>query len=84
MLNFDGSINNTWGVRNIETGNDEYNKLVLDSTNKIWFYGLELRKYDNINIPRICRINGDGSIDDTFNNGGVGVNNSIMTMKITY
>lgn len=84
MLNWDGSIDNTWGIRNIETGNDQYNKLILDSTNKIWFYGLELRKYDNINIPRMCRINGDGSIDDTFNNGGVGVNDSIMTMKITY
>lgn len=84
MLNWDGSINSTWGIRNIESSVINFNKLVLDSTNKIWLYGPYLTKYDNIDIPRMCRINGDGSIDDTFNNGGAGVNNSIMTMKITY
>lgn len=80
MLNWDGSINNTWGIRNYES--TIYNKLDLDSTNKIWIHGLT--KYDNINVPRICRLNGDGSIDNTFNIGGVGVNNEIMVKKITY
>jgi uncharacterized delta-60 repeat protein len=69
-INSDGSIDTTFnpgtGVNNI------IYSIVIDDNNKILIGGA-FHTYNGITKRGIARLNSDGSLDSSFNNGGVGI-----------
>ena len=77
----DGSIDNTFN--NGGTGADiSCNTITLQSDGKILIGG-NFTNYNGVNVPdRILRLNADGSVDNTFNNGGTGTNSTVLTIAV--
>jgi uncharacterized delta-60 repeat protein len=42
----------------------------------------EFSTYNGISVNRVARLNADGTLDATFNNGGAGADNSILALAI--
>lgn len=80
-LNTDGSIDTSfnnagWGA------NQAVHKIAVQSDGKILIVG-DFTTFNNVNVPdRIIRLNSDGSLDPTFNNGGSGTDNSIRSVAV--
>ncbi len=80
-LNSDGSIdasfnNAGWGA------NQAVYKIAVQSNGKILIAG-NFTTFNNVNVPdRIIRLNSDGSVDTTFNNGGSGANSIISCILL--
>ncbi|MBD1207810.1 MAG: VCBS repeat-containing protein [Ignavibacteria bacterium] len=82
-LNADGSLDATFnsGATSGLTGVGTYN-LKIQSDGKILLAG-DFTAYKNATVPRgLIRINTDGSLDVTFNNGGSGASNYVESMAI--
>lgn len=82
-LNADGSLDAAFnsGATSGITGVGTYD-LKIQSDGKILLAG-DFTGYKNAAVPRgLIRINTDGSRDTTFNNGGIGVNNSVTSIAI--
>ena len=78
-LNSNGSLDTTF---NIGSGFDAYvYSLGKQSDNKIIVGGL-FTQYDGTSVGRICRLNVDGTIDNTFNSGGTGFNSFVYKLQI--
>ena len=80
-LNADGSHDNTFN-----NGGSGFNSRVQDiavlSDGKILVAG-QFTTYNGVNCPDdLVRLNSDGSIDGTFNSGGSGFNNSLMSIGV--
>ena len=68
-LNTDGSIDNTFNIGNGFESSLSYlgiNSLEVQNDNKIVLGG-EITEYNATMIPKVVRLNSDGSIDNTFN-----------------
>jgi len=81
-LNSDGSIDNTFlsGSGLSSLGQTELSSIIVQPDNKIVLCG-SFTSYNGNNIKNLVRLNGDGTIDPTFNIG-VGPNGEIVTMAI--
>ena len=77
-INYDGSIDMSFNSG--QGANFNIVDADLQSDNKI-IIGGSFTKYNDISKNRICRINPDGSIDNTFDIG-TGFNNSVIKVKI--
>lgn len=76
-INIDGSYDNTF---NIGTGFDEkVEAIILQKDGKILVSGW-FSTYNGIPVNRVVRLNTDGSIDNSFNSGGI--NGSVATMAL--
>ena len=77
-LNIDGSLDNTF---NTSSGfNGTINKVAIQTNGKIYTGG-GFTTYNGTTVNRIARLNIDGSLDNTFNNGS-GSNSTIETAAI--
>ncbi|HLO58434.1 MAG TPA: T9SS type A sorting domain-containing protein [Bacteroidales bacterium] len=77
-LNSDGSIDKSFHT---ELGPDFYvYSCIVQSDGKIVIGG-GFSKYDGISKNRICRLNPDGSLDNTFNIG-TGANGNVLTLQM--
>ena len=77
-LNSDGTIDNTF---NIGTGfNSHVISLAIQSDGKI-LVGGNFSDYDGNSVNYICRLNPNGTIDNTFNIGG-GFNSPVISLAI--
>ncbi len=76
-LNIDGSIDTTFN--NVGSGfNDFIWNIKIQKNNKILIGG-GFSTYNGVDVPdHIIRLNEDGSVDTTFNNGGFGANNGVV------
>jgi uncharacterized delta-60 repeat protein len=77
-LNTDGTIDNTF-IPN-SGANGGVNSISIQGDGKIIITG-DFTSYNGIGRGRICRLNTDGSIDLSFNNG-TGTNNNVYTSSI--
>ena len=76
-LNTDGSIDNTF---NIGTGlNGIVRKIVIQSTTNKILIGGDFTIYNGVNVPRLIRLNDDGTRDTTFN--GSAFSNGVRSIK---
>jgi uncharacterized delta-60 repeat protein len=74
-LNYDGSLDTSF---NIGTGvNDSVNQVTLQPDGKIIIGGI-FAAYNGITRNKLARLNGDGSLDTSFNAGSPGPSNSIQ------
>ncbi len=80
-LNSNGSLDNTFNNGGTGFNNDIYSTCIL-SDGKI-IVGGDFTTYNNIDCPdRLVRINSNGSIDNSFNSGGSGLNDIVLSIKI--
>lgn len=75
----DGSLDTTFDVGLGANANIETTALQPDG--KILIGGA-FSSYDGITQNRIARLNSDGSLDTSFNAGGIGANNSVLSIII--
>ncbi|MBN2159642.1 MAG: delta-60 repeat domain-containing protein [Spirochaetes bacterium] len=80
-LNTDGSVDSTFNIGG--TGaNDIVYTLAIQGDGKVLIGGV-FTAYNGADVPdRIIRLNADGSVDSTFNNGGTGANNDVKSLVI--
>lgn len=81
-LNADGSLDSTFNASG-SGANATVNTIAVQNDGKI-LVGGDFTSYNgNAAAPNyIMRLNADGSLDTTFNNGGVGPNNSVWTITV--
>jgi uncharacterized delta-60 repeat protein len=77
-LNIDGSLDNTFDTSSGFNGT--INKVAIQTNGKIYTGG-SFTTYNGTTVNRIARLNIDGSLDNTFNNGS-GSNSTIETAAI--
>lgn len=75
----DGSLDTTFDVGLGANANIETTALQPDGKLLI---GGAFSSYDGITQNRIARLNSDGSLDTSFNAGGIGANNSVLSIII--
>ena len=72
-INSNGTLDGTFATSGTGFNNFIQTILIL-SSGKILVGGF-FTSYNGTSVGRICRLNSDGSLDTTFNNGGTGFNN---------
>ncbi|WP_437918975.1 DUF5008 domain-containing protein [Sphingobacterium sp. LRF_L2] len=84
-LNLDGSLDKSFrftGGKALEGGNGNLRTLLHESgalQGKILVYG-QFSRFDGQTLGYITRLNSDGTIDPTFNPGGIGANHYISSV----
>jgi uncharacterized delta-60 repeat protein len=80
-LNSNGSLDTTFNNGGSGFNSDVYS-ISIQSDGKI-LVGGSFTQYNGSNCPdKLIRLNSNGSLDTTFNNGGTGFNNDICTISI--
>ncbi len=65
----------------VGTGADNnLNRVVVQSDGKVLIGG-KFANYDGASAARLRRLNDDGSLDTTFNSGGIGPNSDVLTLQ---
>jgi uncharacterized delta-60 repeat protein len=78
-LNSDGSLDLTFN-EGIAFDN-EVQQILVTSSGKIMLVG-EFGHYNGVSAVGVTRLNSDGTLDTTFNNGGAGVNAAVWKMAL--
>jgi uncharacterized delta-60 repeat protein len=79
-LNADGSLDSSFAPTG--TGlNGLVNSVVLQSDGKV-LVGGNFTSYNGTSTPRMARLNADGSLDSSFAQTGVGLNNEVFSLAV--
>ncbi len=86
-LNYDGSIDDTFNKGGVGFNTPSIGSAILaikeTLDGKLIVGGNHFTQYNGVDCPdRLVRLNMDGSIDNTFNFGGIGFNNQVWNINI--
>lgn len=80
-LNPDGTLDNTFNLSGTGFTNNEQLWLSIQSDGKI-LVGGNSSQFNGNSVPKLVRLNTDGSLDNTFNSGGTGPDAKVWAIVI--